>query len=128
MNHQVVGHADPVGFHWVNLAVVVVVNARLVEVAHTPILRVGSRWERCATHAFFHHRKPKSLALLSFLQVENVSNKGKLHGYILLCLVAQKVGAIKFKNFKLLVDFLFFIFFIFVVFQWFLAKMTWLSV
>ena len=72
---QVVGHADPVGFQWVTLAVVVVTDARLVEVVHAPLLHVGSRWERCATHAFFHHRKPKSLALLSFLQVEDVRQR-----------------------------------------------------
>ena len=34
---QVVGHADPVGFHWVTLAVVVVAEARLVEVGHARI-------------------------------------------------------------------------------------------
>ena len=39
------------------------------------------------------------------IDVEDVSNKGKQHGYILLCLVAQKVGATKSINFKLLVDF-----------------------
>ena len=62
------------------------------------------------------------------IDVEDVSNKGKQHGYILLCLVAQKVGATKFINFKLLVDFFFIVYyFIFVVFQWFLAKMTSLS-
>ena len=58
-SEQVVGHVDLMGFHWVTLAVVVVADARLVEVAHMPLLRVKSRWERCATHAFFHHRKPK---------------------------------------------------------------------
>ena len=72
---QVMGHADPVGFQWVTLAVVVVANARLVEVVHALLLCVGSRWERHATHAFFHHRKPKSLALLSFLQVEDVRQR-----------------------------------------------------
>ena len=72
---QVVGHADPVGFQRVTLAVVVVTNARLVEVVHALLLCVGSRWERHATHAFFHHRKPKSLALLSFLQVEDVRQR-----------------------------------------------------
>ena len=62
------------------------------------------------------------------IDVEDVSNKGKQHGYILLCLVAQKVGATKSINFKLLVDFFFIVYyFIFVVFQWFLAKMTSLS-
>ena len=45
VDHQDVGHADPVGFHWVTLAVVVVADARLVEVAHALLLRVGSRWE-----------------------------------------------------------------------------------
>ena len=74
-SEQVVGYADPVGFQWVTLAVVVVTNARLVEVVHAPLLRVGSRWERRATHAFFHHQKPKSLALLSFLQVEDVRQR-----------------------------------------------------
>ena len=74
-SEQVVGHADLVGFQWVTLAVVVVTDARLVEVVHAPLLRVGSRWEQCATHAFFHHRKPKSLALLSFLQVEDVKQR-----------------------------------------------------
>ena len=39
---QVVGHADSVGFQWVTLAVVVVADARLVEVAHAPLLHVGS--------------------------------------------------------------------------------------
>ena len=58
-SEQVVGHVDLMGFHWVTLAVVVVADARLVEVAHMPLLCVKSRWERCATHAFFHHRKPK---------------------------------------------------------------------
>ena len=77
-SEQVVGHADPVGFHWMTLAVVVVADARLVEVALAPLLRVGSQWEQCATHAFFHHRKPKLLALLSFLQVEDITNNGKL--------------------------------------------------
>ena len=42
-SEQVMGHADPVGFQWVTLAVVVVADARLVEVAHVPLLRVGSR-------------------------------------------------------------------------------------
>ena len=74
-SEQVVGHADPMGFQWVTLAVVVVADARLVEVVHASLLRVGSRWERRATHAFFHHRKPKSLALLSFLQVEDVRQR-----------------------------------------------------
>ena len=74
-SEQVMGHADPVGFQWVTLAVVVVANARLVEVVHAPLLRVGSRWERHATHAFFHHRKPKSLTLLSFLQVKDVNQR-----------------------------------------------------
>ena len=44
-SEQVVGHADPVGFQWVTLAVVVVADARLVEVADAPLLHVGSRWE-----------------------------------------------------------------------------------
>ena len=44
-SEQVVGHADPVGFQWVTLAVVVVTDARLVEVVHEPLLRVESRWE-----------------------------------------------------------------------------------
>ena len=44
-SEQVVGHANPVGFQWVTLVVVVVVDARLIEVAHAPLLRVGSRWE-----------------------------------------------------------------------------------
>ena len=44
-SEQVVGHADPVGFQWVTLAVVVVANAQLVEVVHMPLLRVGSQWE-----------------------------------------------------------------------------------
>ena len=74
-SEQVMGHANPVGFQWVTLAVVVVADARLVEVVHASLLLVGSRWERRATHAFFHHRKPKSLALLSFLQVEDVKQR-----------------------------------------------------
>ena len=74
-SEQVVGHADPVGFQWVTLAVVVVTDAWLVEVVHAPLLRVRSQWERRTTHAFFHHRKPKSLALLSFLQVEDVRQR-----------------------------------------------------
>ena len=41
-SEQVVGHADPVGFQWVTLAVVVVADARLVEVAHALLLRVRS--------------------------------------------------------------------------------------
>ena len=41
-SEQVVGHVDPMGFHWVTLAVVVVADARLVEVAHMPFLRVKS--------------------------------------------------------------------------------------
>ena len=69
VDDQVVGHADPVGFHWVALAVVVVADARLVEVAHAPLLRVGPRWERRATHAFFHYRNPNRSLFLSFLQV-----------------------------------------------------------
>ena len=74
-SEQVVGHANPVGFQWVTLAVVVVADARLIEVVHASLLLVGSQWERLATHAFFHHRKPKSLALLSFLQVEDVKQR-----------------------------------------------------
>ena len=69
VDDQVVGHADPVGFHWVALTVVVVADARLVEVAHAPLLRVGPRWERRATHAFFHYRNPNRSLFLSFLQV-----------------------------------------------------------
>ena len=41
-SEQVVGHVDPMGFHWMTLAVVVVADARLVEVAHMPLLRVKS--------------------------------------------------------------------------------------
>ena len=41
-SEQVVGHVDPMVFHWVTLAVVVVADARLVEVAHMPLLRVKS--------------------------------------------------------------------------------------
>ena len=74
-SEQVVGHVDSMGFQWVTLAVVVVVDARLIEVVHAPLLCVESRWERRATHAFFHHRKPKSLAFLSFLQVEDVRKR-----------------------------------------------------
>ena len=55
VDNQVVGHADPVGFHWVTLDVVLVADARLVEVAHALLLLVESRWERHATHAFFHY-------------------------------------------------------------------------
>ena len=42
VDDQVVGHADPVGFHWVTLDIVVVTDARLVEVAHTSLLHVRS--------------------------------------------------------------------------------------
>ena len=41
-SEQVMGHANPVGFQWVTLAVVVVADAWLVEVAHAPLLRVES--------------------------------------------------------------------------------------
>ena len=68
-SEQVVGHVDSMGFQWL------VVDARLIEVVHAPLLCVESRWERRATHAFFHHRKPKSLAFLSFLQVNDVRQR-----------------------------------------------------
>ena len=55
VDNQVVGHANPVGFHWVTLDVVLVIDARLVEVAHALLLLVESQWERQATHAFFHY-------------------------------------------------------------------------
>ena len=55
VDNQVVGHADLVGFHWVTLDVVLVIDARLVEVAHALLLLVESRWERHTTHAFFHY-------------------------------------------------------------------------
>ena len=55
VDNQVVGHANPVGFHWMTLDVVLVADARLVEVAHALLLLVESRWERHATHAFFHY-------------------------------------------------------------------------
>ena len=55
VDNQVVGHADLVGFHWVTLDVVLVIDARLVEVAHALLLLVESQWERQATHAFFHY-------------------------------------------------------------------------
>ena len=55
VDNQVVGHADPVGFHWMTLDVVLVADAWLVEVAHALLVLVESRWERHATHAFFHY-------------------------------------------------------------------------
>ena len=45
------------------------------------------------------------------IDVEDVSNKGKQHAYILLCLVTQKIGTTKLKNFKLLVDFFYLLLF-----------------
>ena len=76
-SEQVVGHADPVGFQWVTLAVVVVADARLVEVAHAPLLRVGSRWERRATMLSSITENPNR-SLFSLFFKSRTSNKGKL--------------------------------------------------
>lgn len=46
VDDQVVGHPDAVGLHRVPLAVVVVPDARLVEVGHPPLLRVRTRRRR----------------------------------------------------------------------------------
>ena len=46
VDDQIVGHPDPMGLHWVPLPVVVVADCRLVEVRHTPLLRVGARRRR----------------------------------------------------------------------------------
>lgn len=43
VDDQVVGHADAVGLHGVALAVVVVADGGLVEVAHAPLRCVGAR-------------------------------------------------------------------------------------
>lgn len=56
VDDEVVRHSDAVGFHRVALAVVVVSDRRLVEVAHPALFSVRSdRGERCASHYLLHH-------------------------------------------------------------------------
>ena len=62
VDDEVVGHPDPVGLHRVTLTVVVVSYAWLVEVAHAPLLRVWTRWERRASYTILHYSLSLSLS------------------------------------------------------------------
>ena len=91
-SEQVVGHADPVGFQWVTLAVVVVADARLVEVAHASLLRVGSRWERRATMLSSITENPNR-SLFSLFFKSRTSDKGKLPPMISTKMNADSFGS-----------------------------------
>jgi hypothetical protein len=63
VDDEVVGHPDPVGLHRMPLPVVVIPYARLVEVAHSPFLRVWPRWQRRALYAIGHNHHLSALSL-----------------------------------------------------------------
>ena len=55
LDDEVVGHPDPMGRHRMLLPVVVLPYARLIEVAHSPLLRVRPRWQRHALSVIVHN-------------------------------------------------------------------------
>ena len=90
VHDEVVGHTDAVGLHGVPLTVVVVADARLVEVCHPPLLPVGSTRQRCTTLLFYSHNSLSlSLSLYECLCLMMENGKWKLRSnalcYICLC-------------------------------------------
>ena len=74
------------------LAVVVVADAQLVEVAHAPPLRVGSRWERRATMLSSIIENPNR-SLFSLFFKSRTSDKGKLPPMISTKMNADSFGS-----------------------------------